>query len=422
MQVKQNKLPKSEIELEFELTAEEFQEHFRHALLHLKSHVKMDGFRQGQAPDKMIEEKIGQENLLMEAGDHAVKHVYTDYILANNIEPVGHPEVQIVKIAKGSPFIFKAKITVLPEIQLPDYKEISGKIKAKEIAVTEEEIQDALNYLQKSRAKLTLEDRPAEKKDFVEIKYQNKDINAGKEIGDRFILGESGLMKDFEDKLLGMKAGEEKDFKAKFPENPERKDLAGKEGDFHVKMMGVHKMEIPEINDNFAQTLGAFDTLVALKKNLNEGILMEKQEAEKQRKRGEILEKIAEKTDFEIPEKLVEYEKDRLFEDMKAHIAGSFKISFEDYLASVKKTEQEIKDSFKKEAEKRIKNFLVLRQIGKNEKVEVSEEEIEEEVTKTIKNYSKSDLDKIDIEQLKEYTKGAIYNEKVFQKLETFTD
>ena len=121
MQVKQNKLPKSEIELEFELTAEEFQEHFRHALLHLKSHVKMDGFRQGQAPDKMIEEKIGQENLLMEAGDHAVKHVYTDYILANNIEPVGHPEVEIVKIAKGSPFIFKAKITVLPEIQLPDY-------------------------------------------------------------------------------------------------------------------------------------------------------------------------------------------------------------------------------------------------------------------------------------------------------------
>src|SRR3989344_913311 len=128
-------LGKSQMEIEFELTAEEFGKHAEHALLHLKEHVKIDGFRQGNAPLKMVEEKIGKENLLMEAGDHAVNHVYSDYVRENNLEPIGQPEVSIIKIAQGSPFVFKAKITVLPEIKLPDYKEIAGRIKGGEISV-----------------------------------------------------------------------------------------------------------------------------------------------------------------------------------------------------------------------------------------------------------------------------------------------
>ncbi|MDP3883111.1 MAG: trigger factor [Candidatus Staskawiczbacteria bacterium] len=421
MEVKSKKLPKSQIELTFELTAEEFSEHFKHALEHLKHHVKVDGFRPGQAPAKMVEDKLKPEMLLMEAGDHAVQHVYSDYVKENNLEPIGQPEVKIMKIAKGNPFIFTAVITVLPDVELPNYKEIAKTVKGNNVEVTEQEIQDSISYLQKTRAKMTLKNEPAEKKDFVEITYQNKDINAGKEVDDKFILGDGGFMKGFEEAIVGMKAGEEKEFKAVFPENAPRKDLAGKEADFKVKVKSVQKMELPEINDEFAKQMGAFDSLVALKGSVKEGITMEKTEAEKQRVRGEILEKIAEKAKFEMPEAMVEYEKERLLEDLKNKISQNLKISFQEYLATVKQTEDQIKETYQKEAEKRLKGFLVLRELGKIEKVEVSEKEVEEEVEKSIKNYSKEQLDKIDINELKEYTKGVINNEKIFNLLENLS-
>jgi trigger factor len=421
MKVKSKKLPKSQLEIEFELTAEEFKEHMAHAVEHLKSHMKVDGFRPGKAPASMVEDKIKPEALLMEAGDHAVQHVYVDYVKESRLEPVGNPEVSIVKIAQGSPFIFKAVITVLPDVELPDYKKIAKTIKGKEISVTEEEVQDAINYLQKTRAKFTLKNEPAEKKDFVEIKYQNKDINGGKEVDDKFILGEGGFMKGFEDSIAGMKAGEEKTFVVKFPETSPQKNLAGKDGEFKVKLVSVQKMELPEINDEFAKDLGTFDSLVALKASMKEGIAAEKTEAEKQRVRAEILEKIAEKSKFEMPEAMVEYEQQRLLEGLKNKITSSIKITFEEYLASVKKTEQEIKETYKKEAEKRLCGFLVLRELGKLEKIEVSDKEIEEEVNKNLKIEKLKNLKEIDINELKEYAKGVIHNEKIFQLLENFS-
>jgi trigger factor len=421
MKTEIKKLEKSQIEVNFELDEKEFQGYLEKALLHLKEHVKVDGFRKGQVPLKIVEEKVGQENVLMEAGDLAVKKSYSQFVKENDIEPIGDPDVQITKIAKGNPFLFKVTVSVLPEITLPDYKKIAGTVKAQEISVDEKEIQDTIDYLQKSRAKFSQKDAPAQDKDFVEIEYSTPELNGGKAIKDRFILGEGGFMKDFESNVIGMGAGEEKEFVAKFPDTTVRKDLAGKDATFKVKMLSVQNMEVAEINDDFAKSLGAFDTLVALKENLKEGITLEKQETEKQRTRGEILEKISAQITFDIPEKMVSYEEQRLLEDLKTQVAGQFKIPFEQYLASIKKTEQEMKDTYKLEAEKRIKNFLVLREIGKQENIEVTDEELAEDFVKLTKNYTKEQLEKIDIEQLKEYSKGAIFNEKVFLKLETFS-
>jgi len=455
MEVKQKKLPKSQLEITFELTAEEFKEHMEHAVDHLKHHIKVDGFRPGKAPASMVEDKIKPEALLMEAGDHAVQHTYVDYIKDSKLEPVGNPEVKIIKMPArlnasafggaqgdqpaqspagneaGDSFVFKAVITVLPDVELPDYKLIAKAVKGKEVTVTEEEIQDSINYLQRTRAKFTAHNNPSALKDFVEIKYSSKDIEGGKEVADKFVLGEAGFMNGFESSIVGMKAGEEKEFTVKFPDNNPRKDLAGKESVFKVKMLSVQKMELPEINDEFAKQLGAFDSLVALKTSMKEGITLEKTEEEKQRKRGEILEKIAEKAKFsapggpalggELPEAMVEYEKQRLLEGLKNKISQAAGITFEEYLGSIKKTEAEIKETYQKEAEKRLKGFLVLRELGKKESIEVSEEETEAEVTKSIKNYSKEQLAKIDINELKEYTKGVLQNEKIFQILENLS-
>jgi len=154
---------------------------------------------------------------------------------------------------------------------------------------------------------------------------------------------------------------------------------------------------------------------------MKEGMTAEKTEEIKQKSRAEILEKIAEKAKFEMPESMVEYEQTRLLEDLKNKISQTAKISFEEYLASIKQTEEQIKETYKKEAEKRLRGFLVLREVGKKENIEVTDKEVEEEVSKSIKNYPKEQLDKIDINQFKEYTKGVIYNEKVFQAIESFS-
>lgn len=421
MKTELKKLPKSQVEIDFQLDEQEFSKYIERALEHLKSHAKMDGFRPGTVPKDIVEKKIGQENLLMEAGDMAVRESYTRFINENNLEPIGEPEVQIKKIAKGSELLFTVKVALLPDVQLPDYREIAKTVKGQEIAVDEKEIQEALEYLQKSRAKFSQADRGAQAKDFVEIEYVNQHIQGGKAVKDRFILGEGGFMKDFEDNIAGMKAGEEKEFKAKFPENTPDKAIAGKLSDFRVKVLSVQNMELPKMDDEFAKGLGMFDSLAALKKNLHEGITMEKQENEKQRKRGELLSTIAQKTAFELPEKMVQYEQERLLEDLKNQIAHGTKVSFEEYLASIKKTEEEIRNSFKQDAERRIKNFLVLRGIGKQENIEVSKQELEEKMNEELRRYTKEQTEKIDIGQLKEYTKGAIFNEKVFQFLETLS-
>jgi len=256
MEVKQKKIEKSQLELGFELSAEEFKHFIDHALEHLKKHVKVDGFRPGQAPNKLIEDKIKPESLLMEAGDIAVRETYLNYIKESKLEPVGQPEVSIIKIAQGSPFVFKAIITVLPNVELPDYKEIAirqlADSKGKEISVTEEEVLDSINYLQKTRAKFTEKnptspDGSAGRGDFVEIKYSAKEINGGKEINDKFILGEGGFMAGFEDGIVSMKTGEEKEISVK---------LNGKDTILKVKIVSLQKMELPEINDELAAGFG----------------------------------------------------------------------------------------------------------------------------------------------------------------------
>lgn len=424
MKTEIKKLEKAQIEVFFEMPATDFVKYFDKALLHVAKHVKVDGFRKGHVPANMVEERVSKEQLLMEAGDLAVKDVWPKFVEENKLEPIGEPELEIKKIAKGSEFVFTLKVTVIPEISLPDYKSLAGKIKAKDIEVTEKELEETITYLQKSRAKFTLENRPAQDKDFVELEYSNKDINGGQLIKDRFILGEGGFLKDFEENVIGMKAGQEKEFTAKFPESASWRnapaDLAGKPAQFKVKMISVQKMELAELNDEFAKALGAFDTFVALKENLKQGISEEKKETEKQHARGEMLEAISAKTKFEVPEKMVGYEEEQLLDDLKVRVNNQFNMSFENYLASVKKTEEELKATFKLEAEKRIRNFLVLREIGKLEKVEVTQAELAEEMQRVAKNYTKDQLSRIDIGQLTEYSKGAIFNEKVFAKLESF--
>ncbi len=188
------KLAESQLEIRFGLSAEEFVIYYEKAVLDLGKDLKIEGFRPGYVPKEIIEKTLGKEKILSESANLAINENYFKVISENNIDTISQPEIEIIKIAQSNPFEFKAKVFILPEVKLPDYKKIASKAKGKEFSVAEEEVQDAINYLQKSRAKMTIQDRAAEKKDFVQIEYSNKDINAGKEVQDQFILGEAGFI------------------------------------------------------------------------------------------------------------------------------------------------------------------------------------------------------------------------------------
>ena len=419
-------MPKSQLEIEAEIGPEELQEYIDKALAHLAEHINVDGFRKGKAPKNIVEEKAGKDAVLAEAADLAINEIYSQIIKENKLEPIDKPQAEIVKLAEGNPFIFKVKTTVLPEVKLPDYKAIAEKIKINEVLVKDDELEDTLKYIQKSRAKFSQIDRPAEVKDFVEIEYESPQLQEKGHEGhhhptkDQFILGEGQLVPGFEKNLAGMKAGEEKEFSVELPKNFQRKDLAGKKMDFKVKMVSVQKVEMPEINDEFAKTLGKFENLEAFKENVKEGIAQEKTAQEKDKARQMALEKISAEVKVEVPEALITFEQDRMLGNFKHKISHDFNMTFEQYLATIKQDEKTVRESFLKEAQKKAMEFLVMRSLGQAQKVSVSDAEVDEETNKMIKNYPADVLKKVDIPGLKEYIKGVIFNEKIFQMLEKF--
>jgi len=421
MKVDFKKLPKSEMEISFEIPWEEFKPYVNKAYSILGKDVAIKGFRKGNVPQDILEKEIGQDKILEQAADLIVKDKYPQVIYRENIEPISHPDVSIIKLAKNNPFEFKVKVSILPDIILPDYKVIASKTEKKEISVTDKDINDALKWVQQSRAIFTVLDREAKKDDFIEIEYQSPQIESNKAFNDKFLLGKAKFAPGFEENLEGMKKDEQKEFNIVFPKEHDNKMLAGKDIAFKVTMKSVQKMELPELNDEFASRLGKFKDLESLKNNIKENLKKEKELEQKQRIRNEILEKIAQNSKCEMPENLIENEKNNLLEDLKQRVDQGIKIPFEEYLKQIKKTEKEIKDSFADSAEKRVKNFLALREIGKKEEIKVSKEEIEKEANKTLKNYpNKDDVKKIDIGRLKDYTESAMYNQKVFERLESF--
>jgi len=215
-------------------------------------------------------------------------------------------------------------------------------------------------------------------------------------------------------------AGEEKEFSLDIPENHSFKQIAGKKVDFKVNVNSVQSVELPEINDQFAKDLGNFNSLEELKENIGKGLLVEKEQAESQRIRNEVLEKISEVSNFEVPEVLVEREQEAMLEGLKHEISDKLKIEFKDYLDKIKKTEQEISDSFKKESEKKVRAFLILRKIGEKEKIEISEEEVRDRTNEILKQINKPEKD-IDFHRLKDYSREVIRNERIFKILEELT-
>lgn len=418
------KLPNSQLEMKISVPAAELEKFLDMAAEELSKNMKIAGFRPGKAPRKIVEQQIGSEKVLAHAAEKAVKKSYIDSITKNKIEAVGEPEITITKIAPGNDLEYKAIVGIMPEISLGDYrKRVKGVKKSEPEKIKLEEIQKELEILRKSRAKLISVSRGAKKDDGVEIDFEvlvdGKEIEGGKSQNHPLTIGESYFIPGFEENLIGMEAGGEKEFALEFPKDYHKKELAGKPAKFKVKMKLVQKKELPEINDDFAKSLGNFESLESLKKSVLEGLGMERKKKNEEKRRQEILEKVISEFQSEIPEVLIKNELEKMMAEFEQNIAG-MGMKLDDYFRSIKKTQDEVRVGWKENAEKRVKSALALREIARLENLNPESAEIEEEMNKTLSYFkSQGDMEKnVDMEKLYDYVKGILTNEKVLKFLE----
>ncbi|MCK4805749.1 MAG: trigger factor [Candidatus Pacebacteria bacterium] len=424
MKIKITSLPKSKIEIIVNLDKKDLLPFKDIALKDLNKGLKINGYRVGKVPLSIAENHFSPLKIYEKAASLAIEKFYPQIIKEEKIQAIGYPSVNITKIIPNQEVEFKAEISIIPDLNLPDYKKIAKDMQTKKLNVTIEkkEIDDALLWLQNSRSVLEKVERPAEKKDIVTIDYQIKEkknlIKNGEDKNYAFILGKGHFIPGFEENLIGMKAGKKKIFDITVPKSWIQKDLQGKKLSVEISLKEIKKKKLPPLNDKFAQELGKFKNLEELKKNILKGLKIEKETKEKERWRLSVLDEIITDTQVDLPEILIHTEIEKMMEELKSQLE-KIQLTFEKYLEQIKKTGEELKKDFQGLAKKRVFSSLVLREIGLLEKIEVSEDEIKEKVNEILQQIPDPKIkEKINPEDLKEFALGIVRNEKVFQILE----
>jgi trigger factor len=422
-------LPKSRIEVELTVEWSEWEKYITSAVAEISVEFKFPGFRPGKAPRNLVEQKVGKEMILSHAAEKAISKSYSDFVVKEKLAVLGSPQVEIDKIAENEPLVFKATVAVMPKVTVKDdykseIKKINAEFEKKTAKVGDDEITLELEKIANSRVKLVTVRRPAAKNDSVEVDFavsvDGKVIEGGESKNHALVIGKEVFIPGFEDNLVGTSEGEEKEFELSFPESYHKKELAGKAAKFQVKMKLVQERQIPEINDEFAVSLGKFKDLTELKKNIQEGLEHENEHKLKEEKHGKYLDAIVKSLEGELPEALVTDELNRMVQEFEGQIQQTG-MTLDHYLEHLKKDKAELLKDWEPQAQKRIKSAMALKEIAKNEEVKVESAEVEAEMNKTVQYYKNvKDFEKnVDMQRLYSYVKGTLENDKVFEMLES---
>ena len=419
MQVSKKELANSQVEFTLEFAVEEVSEQLARAAEKISEGLKIEGFRPGKAPLEVVKQKVGEMSLWEEAARILIgKKV--DGILEEQLvgkQMVGGPRVDITKLAPGNPVECKIVISILPDVALGKYKDL--KVKLAEAKVDEKELEKTLKELAEMRTKefLAEEGRAAETGDKIlldiEIFLDKVPVEGGASQGVAVILGKDYLVPGFDEKISGMKKGDEREFELHYPENHHQQNLAGKMVDFKVKAKEIYRRETPAIDDEFATGFN-FKSLEEMKEAISKNIIAETEYKNGQKAEIEMLEKIVDDSKIgDLPETLVDHEAEGMMEEMK-HGLEHQGLNFADYLQHTGKTENEIMLDLLPGAVKRVKIAMVLREVSVVEKIEASEAEIDAKVEDLKNHYSKDAeaLKTIESQSYRRYLRNAIVHEK----------
>ena len=407
------KLEKSRVALTIETSAEEFEAAVNKAYLKMRGKINVPGFRVGKAPRKIIEKMYGAEVFYEEAVNIILPDAYEAAVKEQELDVVGYPEVELESCTKDG-VVFKCTVAVYPEVKLGQYKGLEAP-KA-EVKVVAADVNARLKEMADRNSRLVSVERAVKKGDTADIDFEGFDngvaFDGGK--GENFDLeiGSGSFVPGFEEQLIGMKAGEEKDIDITFPENytPE---LAGKPVVFHVKVNEVKVKEVPALDDEFAKDVSEFDTLKELKADIKKKLTAERTESAQRAFEDVLMAKVAEGVEADVPHEMVELQAEQMTEGFKQQLASQG-IPFDQYLKMTNTTEADFKSQAYGPAEQQVKMDLAISAIVKAENLAATDDEVEAEMKKVADRYG-MDLDTVKKYLRPEEVKEQVIREKVIK-------
>lgn len=391
MSVKWEKQEGNEGVLTVEVDAETFNKALDDAFKKVVKQVSIPGFRKGKVPRGLFEQRFGVESLYQDALDILLPVEYPKAIDEAGIEPVDRPEIDVEKIEKGESLIFTAKVTVKPEVKLGDYKALN--VEKDDATVTDEDVQEELKGMQNRQAELVVKEEGAiENGDTVVLDFEGfvdgEAFEGGKAENYSLEVGSGSFIPGFEEQLVGLEAGAEKDVEVTFPEEYHAEDLAGKPAVFKVKIHEIKAKELPALDDEFAKDVDEeVETLAELTEKTKKRLEEAKENEAEGKLREELVEKASENAEVDIPQAMVDTELDRMMKEFEQRLQMQG-MNLELYFQFSGQDENALKEQMKEDAAKRVKSNLTLEAIAAAENLQVSDEEVEEELSKMAEAYN----------------------------------
>jgi len=395
MQAKVENVDKNVVQLEIEVDAEKFEQGLQKAFLKNSNKFNIPGFRRGKAPRYIVEKFYGEQVLYEDAINIVCPDAYDQAVEENNLHPVDRPEIDIKQIGKGQTFIFTAKVTVKPEVELGQYKGV--EVKKAEAIVTDDDVEKEIaKVLDKNARLVSVEDRPVASGDTAIIDFEGfldgVPFDGGKGVDHNLVIGSGSFIPGFEEQLIGAAAGEEKDINVTFPEDYGKSDLAGKAVTFKVKVKEIKLKELPALDDEFAKDVSEFDTLEQYKEDLRKKLVENAEHKAHHENEDNVVEKIVENAVVDIPPVMVEKRVDDLIYDFEMRLRYQG-LELQKYLEIMGMDMKVFREQFSKRAEQEVKTQLVIEKIGVEEAIVPTDEDTNEEIKKLAESYRQSEED-----------------------------
>ena len=409
MEAKMEKIEKNLVKFEITVGADKFQEAIKKAYNKNVKNFNVPGFRKGKVPMAIVKKYYGTGVLMEDAINFAIEASYSNALKENDIIPVDYPKIDIVTVEEGKDFVYTAEVTVYPEVELGEYKGLN--IEKPSYEVTEEDVEARLKEMQQKNARIeTKEDGEVATGDTAVIDFKGYVDDVAFEGGEgkdySLEIGSGTFIDNFEEQLIGAKAGDKVEVNVTFPENYGKEELNNKKAKFEVLVKEIKVKELPAIDDEFAKETSEFDTLEEVKADITKK--MEEANANRAEKEHEeaVIKAVVENANIEVPAVMIEKEIDAMVKNLEQRLQYQG-LNLEQYFQFTGTDEAKMRDYMKENAEVKVKTDLVLEAIEKAENIDATEEELKEKAEEVAKMYSAGDDEKM-VELLLNTQKAAL--------------
>lgn len=399
MSLQVEKLEHNMAKLTVEVAAEDVEKALQAAYLKQRKQINIPGFRKGKVPRQMIEKMYGPEVFYDEAANNMIPNAYAKAYDESELDIVSQPKIEVVQMEKGKPFIFTAEVATKPEVTLGDYKGL--KVDKVSTRVTQKEVDEEIEKERERNARtIEVTDRAVQDKDEVTLDFEGfvdgVAFEGGKGEDYPLTIGSGSFIPGFEEQLIGAEIDKEVEVNVTFPKEYHSEELAGKDATFKCTVHTIKAKELPELDDEFASEVSECETMDAYRSEVKKNIKERKERTGKEKKENQAVDQAIENAQMDIPEAMIEFQVRQMADDFARRIQQQG-LTVEQYFQFTGMTAEKMLEEMRPQAEKSIKTRLVLEAIVKAENIEVSDERVEEELTKMAEAYQ------MEVEKLKEF-------------------